>query len=87
MKTINAITRVYSLLMSNKISIFDLFVKLDTNISTRISFLELKTGLASLGMKVSDQELELIWEAMHKQKENVEVTTPKQGPCWGCYTG
>ncbi len=62
--------------MSNKISIFDLFVKLDTNISTKISFLELKTGLSSLGMKVSDQELELIWEAMHKPKEHVGVTTP-----------
>ena len=72
---------MYSLIHTNKMSIFDLFVKLDTNISTRLSQLELKTGLKSLGMEIPDSELQLIWDAMYKPKngENKENSKVKQG--------
>ena len=53
MKTINALNKIFSLLMTKKMSVFDFFVQLDTNISTKISKLELKTGLFSLGLKIS----------------------------------
>jgi len=39
--------------MTKKISIFELFVKLDNNLSTKIDKLELQTGLKSLGISMS----------------------------------
>lgn len=68
----NVILRVYSLLTTNKMSLFDFFVRLDTNQSTKLSELEIRTGLAAMGMEINDAEHKLLWEFMHKPKDKKE---------------
>jgi len=69
MITINAFTKIFSVLMTKKISLFELFVKLDNNLSTKIDKLELQTGLQSLGIIMSQVELNLVWDAMVKSDD------------------
>lgn len=44
------IQKLYSILKSKDIAVFDLIVKLDRNLNSKLSKVELKTGLQSLGL-------------------------------------
>jgi Ca2+-binding EF-hand superfamily protein len=66
-KSLAVVSKVHSLLKTLKISIFDLFVRLDTNQSAGVEKVELKTGLHSLGMVLSREEFELLWKSLHKK--------------------
>ena len=60
------ITKVHSLFKAKDLSLFDLFIRLDKNVSGRLDKIELTSGILQMGMTLSSKEFELLWFAMHK---------------------
>jgi hypothetical protein len=59
-------------------SLFDFFLKLDSNFTFGISKIELKTGVQAMGMPLSDDEFNLIWNAMFKPNQSIAARHPQE---------
>jgi len=66
------LNRLYQLLQTRKLSIFELFLVLDVNKSATLSKIELKTGIQNLGLPIQSKEFETLWKAL-KQSERVQA--------------
>jgi hypothetical protein len=58
---IQSINKLHSMLNVLGISIFDFFVRLDTNKSGKVTKLEFKTGIQALNMTITRDEFESLW--------------------------
>ena len=52
-------------------SIFDFFVTIDVNLSGSVSKIEFKCGLQSLGLHLTNEEFESVWNFLFKSKEKM----------------
>jgi Ca2+-binding EF-hand superfamily protein len=70
---IQVISKLNSLLHSVNISIFDFFVKMDTNKSGKVSKVELMTGLANFGLVLTQEETKMLWSMLHKPSKKLNT--------------
>ena len=70
------ISKLNSLLHSLNISIFDFFVKMDTNKSGKVSKVELLTGLANYGLVLMQDETKMLWSMLHKPSKKLNTSQP-----------
>jgi len=77
-KTVSQMSRLFGLLQTSGLSLFDFFLKLDSNLTFGISKIELKTGVQAMGMPLSEDEYNLIWNAMHKPNQSIAPRRPKE---------
>ena len=75
-ETISGLSRLFGLLKTSGISLFDFFLKLDSNFTFGISKIELKTGVQAMGMPLSEDEFNLIWNAMFKPNPSIAPRRP-----------
>ena len=65
---INTIKKLDSVLRAAKISLFDFFTKLDTSKSGKLTRLELRTGIQSMGLSFTRKEFDMLWSLLYKPK-------------------
>lgn len=70
---VQTINKLHSVLVSQKISMFDFFNKLDSNRSGRISKLELMTGIQTMNLTLSREEFEMLWSLLYKPNPKVNL--------------
>ncbi len=58
--------KVAAILQAKKMSPFEFYCTLDVNNSGRISKIELKTGMQSLGIHINSQEFNDLWKMVKK---------------------
>ena len=65
---INTIKKLDSVLRAAKISLFDFFTKLDSSKSGKLTRLELRTGIQSMGLSFTRKEFDMLWSLLYKPK-------------------
>lgn len=75
------IHKVYSMLRAKELSLFDVFVRMDVNKSGCLTKIELKTGIQSLGIVITQSEMDMLWKSInvHVKKKPTEI---KEEPSW-----
>jgi hypothetical protein len=71
MSKVHIMNKVYSVLRTTNMSLFDFFVQLDTNTSGAISEVEMKTGIHKMGLILSNNEFHTLWNALSKPEKRV----------------
>jgi Ca2+-binding EF-hand superfamily protein len=69
------------MLRAKELSLFDVFVRMDVNKSGCLTKIELKTGIQSLGIVITQSEMDMLWKSImvHVKKKPTEV---KEEPSW-----
>jgi Ca2+-binding EF-hand superfamily protein len=76
------LNKLHSIMKSKELSVFDLFVRLDANHSGNLDKIELRSGIAQMGMNLSSKEFDILWKAVYggrgaKPSTRVSVTGGK----------
>jgi Ca2+-binding EF-hand superfamily protein len=53
---------------SKELTVFDLFVRLDANHSGQLDKIELRSGIAQMGMNLSSKEFDILWKSVYHKK-------------------
>jgi Ca2+-binding EF-hand superfamily protein len=62
------LNKLHSVMKSKELTVFDLFVRLDANHSGNLDKIELRSGIAQMGMNLSSKEFEILWKAVYGRR-------------------
>ena len=65
--------KLHSLLTTKGLSLFDFFMRLDVNLSSKVNKTEMKTGMQALGIIITREEFEAFWKALYSSQSRVKV--------------
>lgn len=79
------INKIHSLLKAKQLSLFDVFIRMDSNHSGCLTKIEMKTGIQRLGIVITSLEMEMLWKSVRKAKKKTEKAEPEK-KAWSSFS-
>jgi hypothetical protein len=73
MSKVHIMNKVYSVLKTTNMSLFDFFVQLDSTNNGKVSEVEMKTGIHKMGLIISQNEFNMLWSGLAKPEKKVNM--------------